>query len=119
MRLSATPSFRVKRHKRINGNDVMVTVMRSAVVGNIAQATVMRTTDGEQADLQLRYIMRKSGKVEFLHIHCLKDKQSTEWRKESGLPSEKFYEISQDDTWFIVCKRCKRTWNSSGLMKTN
>jgi hypothetical protein len=107
--------IRVKNPKPVNGKKRLVTTVKTTISGNAQETTVKRTINGEHADLQLKFINRPKGKVEYLHIHCQKDKQSSKWGKASGLPIEKFYDIFQDNNSQIIrCKICRRKWSSGG-----
>ena len=107
--------IRVKNPKPANGKETLVTSLKTTISGNVQETTVKRTIDGEHADLQLKFINQPNGKVEYLHIHCQKDKQSSEWGQASGLPIKKFYDISQDNNSQIIrCKVCGRKWSTAG-----
>jgi hypothetical protein len=107
--------LRVQNPKAVNGKKMFVTTVKTAVIGNVQETTLKRTIDGEHADLQLKFILHADGRVEYLHIHCLKDKELSFWGKASELPIEKLYDVSQGDRSQIIrCKICNRAWSSSG-----
>jgi len=107
--------IRVKNPKLVNGKKRLVTTVKSTSSGNVQETTIKRTIDGEHADLQLKFINQPNGKVEYLHIHCQKDKQLSEWGRASGVLSKKFYDILQDnESQIIRCKTCKRKWSNAG-----
>jgi hypothetical protein len=106
---------RVKNPKVINGKKELVTTVKTRVTGQAQETTLKRTVNGEHADLQLKFINHPDGTVEYLHIHCQKDKESSSWGKSSGELIERFYEFSQEkDSQIIRCKRCKRAWPFEG-----
>jgi hypothetical protein len=107
--------LRVKNPKVVNGKKKLVTTVKTRVSGSVQETTLRRTIDGKRADLQLKFINHPNGEVEYLHIHCLTDKESSSWGKSSGQPIEKFYELSQEKGSQIVrCKICKQAWPIKG-----
>jgi hypothetical protein len=74
---------------------------------------VQRTIQGEAADLEIKAIRGSDGRVELVHIHCMKDHESSDWYKSSGLPVERFYDVSMT----IRCKKCGKIWDAGGRMK--
>jgi len=109
--------MRLKRPNIQNGKRRDVTLLKSTLIARGAgeDRTIKMTMNGEKADLQLKYVQRH-GVVELVHIHCLRHKESSDWRKTSGIPVEKFYKVSyKDGIYEIICKGCGRRWNSSGV----
>jgi hypothetical protein len=104
----------------VNGKDMKVTTVKAATDdtgGDVQNTTIKRTVEGESADLQIKFKVEEDGRVELLHVHCLSDKERSEWRKSSELPIETFYDISQDNgSQIIRCKACERRWSTVGRM---
>ena len=118
--VSTQAHLRVKNPKIVNGKKVLVATKKGTIRGNIEEAMVQRTIEGEAADLEIKTIRRPDGRFDFLHIHCMNDHETSEWYKKSGLPVERFYDIKRDDnahTMTIRCKKCGRIWDAGGLMK--
>jgi hypothetical protein len=111
---------RVKNPRVVKGKKILVATKKGTVRGNVEEAMVQRTIQGEAAELEIKTIRGSDGRVEFVHIHCMKDHESSSWYKSSGLPVDRFYDISKDDdalTITIRCKKCDRIWDASGRMK--
>ena len=111
---------RVKNPKVVKGKKTLVATKKGTVRGNVEEAMVQRTIQGEAADLEIKTIRGSDGRVEFVHIHCMKCHESSNWCKSSGLPIERFYDVSKNDaalTMTICCKNCVRVWDAGGRMK--
>ena len=105
------------RAKSLKDENVRVAISRARINDNVHDTTIQRTVDGEAADLQLKFRIGKDGTVDYLHIHCQKDYQSSPWGKANGLPIDRSYEISNDDGSHIIrCKTCGIRWGSTGRM---
>jgi hypothetical protein len=89
----------------IGGKKYMITKLKTDVAGNEDSRTIKRTTKGESADLQLKFVRNSKDEAELVHVHCQKDKSNI----------ESLYIISKSDPSFLVtCKICGRAWNSGG-----
>lgn len=112
--------LRVKNPKVVKGKKILVATKKGTIRGNVEEAMVQRTIQGEAAELEIKTIRGSDGRVEFVHIHCMKDHESSKWSKSIGLPVERFYEVSKDDvalTMTIRCRKCGRIWDAGGRMK--
>jgi|SRR5208282_4169970 len=115
MSISDSGKLRLRRPVRRDGKREDITILKSTVGETSEDRTIKRTIDGEKAALQIKWVVGSDGTIEIVHIHCMKDKPSSEWSKRSSLPVERFYEVShKDDIWLIKCKICGRKWDSSG-----
>jgi hypothetical protein len=123
-KLSENLGLRVQAPAVRGGKQVMVTTVKTTVTDQYDSRTVTRTIDGESADLQLKWLKHPDGTLEFWHIHCQSRtppcKGKSRWSKISGLPIEKFYEVTQKapTSWIIRCKTCGRRWSSAGETQT-
>ncbi len=90
------------------------TIVKTTVNGGVEARTVKTTLDGERADLQLMWVRDSNGVPKFVHIHCMKDKGSSEWSKTSGQPISQFYTVTQKGvtSWKVTCNKCGRKWES-------
>jgi hypothetical protein len=105
--------IRVQTPKSVNGKKMNVTTVKAAIDDNVYATTIRRTTEGESADLQIKFRVNKDGTVEFLHVHCQCDKESSGWGKADGRPIEELYDKSQvDGSTIIGCKACGRRWKA-------
>ena len=120
MTISDRVELRVRRPAVRDGKEVKITTVKTTATDDDDSRTVKRTIDGERADLQLKSIKHSDGAIEFVHIHCMRDKETSDWRKTSGLPIEKFYEVTQKaaTSWEIRCKTCGGRWSSAGETQT-
>jgi hypothetical protein len=93
-----------------------MTIAKTMVNGREEDRTVKRTIDGERADLQLKWAREYNGNLTFVHIHCMKDKGSSEWSRTSWQPMSRLYTVTQkgDTSWDVLCNICGRKWNSGG-----
>jgi hypothetical protein len=113
--ISTELKIRVKNPKTIKGKNEFVTTVKTSVKGTVQETTLKRTIDGEKADLQLKFINHPDGTVEYVHIHCQTDYESSRWGKASGRPLEELYEFFQGKgSQVIRCKKCKRVWPLAG-----
>jgi len=112
--------IRIQNPKRVNGKNMNVTTVKADIDGiddDVHNTTIKRTVEGESADLQIKFKVEKDGGVELLHVHCLRDKELSEWSKSSELPIETFYDGSQNNgSQIIRCKACGRRWSTTGRM---
>lgn len=112
--ISNSLDLRVAHPVKRNGKELMITTLKSHADDKEEARTIKRTIDGEKAALQVKWTKHQN-ELEMVHIHCLTDKESSEWGKSSGLPIESLYDLTQQDGgWKITCKKCGRTWNTSG-----
>ena len=98
------------------GNRKRLTILKSHVGDDEEHRTIKVTLDGEEADLQVKWI-KSFDSVEVVHLHCLKHKESSEWGKASGIALERFYKVTQTETknvLEIMCRGCGRRWITSG-----
>jgi hypothetical protein len=107
--------LRVKHHVARSGKELDRTTLKTTITDAEEDRTIKMTIDGEMADLQLKWIRHSDDTLEFVHIHCMKDWEASNWSKTSGLAIEQFYELKQnEDTWLVRCRTCGRTWSSAG-----
>lgn len=115
MPVSDTLDLRVKHPVLRNGEELRITTLKTTVTDAEENRTVKMTVDGERADLQLKWVKHSDGTFEFVHLHCMKDWESSNWSKTSGSPKEEFYDVTQKSgTWIVRCKKCGRRWSSAG-----
>jgi len=113
--ISTQLDIRVKNPKIINGKSELVTTVKTRVKGTVQETTLKRTVDGQKADLQLKFINHPDGTVDYVHIHCQTDYESSPWGKATGRPLEELYEFFQEkDSQVIRCKKCGREWPLGG-----
>ena len=93
-----------------------MTIAKTTVNDREEARTVKSTIDDERADLQLKWVRKSDGTLIFVHIHCMKDKGSSEWSRTSGQPISRFYTLTQKEgtSWEVKCNTCGRKWNSAG-----
>lgn len=99
----------------IDGKRFQISVLKTNVVGLVEDRTVKRTVEGESADLQLKFVKNEKGTYELVHVHCLKDKDRSEWSRTMGVPLDRLYVVTRAQPSFLVtCRICHRTWSSGG-----
>jgi hypothetical protein len=110
---------RTRNPKEIDGKVLNVATLRAKTIEDIHDTTIQRTIDGESADLQIKFKVNQRGEVELLHVHCEKDKTTSEWKRGTGSLIEDFYDISSDGNGASIfrCKACGRKWSSIGRME--
>lgn len=113
--VSDTLDLRAKHSVLRNGEELRITTLKTTVTDAEESKTVKRTIDGEKADLQLKWVKHSDGTFEFVHLHCMKDWESSNWSKTFGFPIEELYDVTQaSGTWIVRCKKCGRRWSSAG-----
>ncbi len=93
------------------GESRLVTTVKSSISGYVQETRLKSTVDGEDAELELRFILGPKGEIEFLHVQCLSE--VSPWRGSIGLPLEQFYDITHGrGSQIITCKLCGRKWKA-------
>jgi hypothetical protein len=112
--VSDSMDIRVRRPVVRDNKKETITILKSHADDEKEERTIKRTIKGEKAALQVKWI-KHPNEVEFVHVHCESDKESTAWGKASEVPIEKFYVVTQLGTseWEIICKKCGRKWSTA------
>jgi len=113
--VGVSADLRVSNPKDVNGQKMLVTTVKTRVETAIQETTVRRTTEGERADIQLKFINHPDRGVEYLHIHCQSDYELSPWGISDGRPiSDKYEFYKENGKQIILCRICKRAWSLAG-----
>lgn len=107
---------RLRRPVIRKGKEMKLTILKTGVSDHEEARTIRRTLDGERADLQIKWVKHPPGEFEIVHLHCMKDKSTSEWKRGGKVPLENLYETRKVNptTLVVKCKSCRRQWNSGG-----
>jgi hypothetical protein len=98
---------RIKSRTEVKGKDASHTVYKATIVEHDESSMLKRTTSGELADLEVRYL-RRGHSIEIVHLHCMKDHETSEYSRGKGMDLDKLYVITKNG--LVQCKTCKRVW---------
>lgn len=92
------------------GKRILVTTAKGGPDGS----TIKRTISGELAPLQIKSAKVSGETFEIVHLHCLKDKEVSAYKRGSSKKLEDLYEVVTVKR--IRCKTCGREWFSDGFI---
>jgi hypothetical protein len=95
------------------GKRTLIVTAKGTSDADTFSTAIKRTISGESAELQIKSVRDSSGSIEIVHLHCLRDKATSAYKRGKAPKIEELYDIIQ--VLRIRCKICGREWFNDGF----